>query len=117
MSWLVIMAFALPILFGLLFIMNRFVKHMKEEQNLEIESIRDTLIDENNPVGLSGEELQKLKQQQEEAQKHLREVISKIPIEKEGGRFRPAFEKMKKQPGEEADNGKSNGKGKANGPA
>ena len=96
MSWLIIMAFALPILFGLLFIMSRFVKHMKEEQNMEIESIRDTLVDENNPVGLSGEELEKLKQQQAEAQKHLREVIAKIPVEEKDGRFRPAFDKMKK---------------------
>ena len=96
MSWLIIMSFALPILFGLLFIMSKFVKHMKEEQNMEIESIGDTLIDEHNPVGLSGEELEKLKQQQAEAQKHLKEVISKIPVEEKDGRFQPAFDKMKK---------------------
>ncbi len=111
MSWLIILSFALPIFFGLLFVMTRFVKHMKEEQNMEIESIRDTLIDENNPVGLSGEELEKLKQQQAEAQKHLREVISKIPVEEKDGRLRPAFDKMKKLQDEESGNATGNGKG------
>lgn len=110
MSWLIIMAFALPIFFGLLFVMSKFVKYMQEEQNMEIESIRDTLVDEQNPVGLSGAELEKLKQQQAEAQKHLKEVISKIPVEEKDGRFRPAFDKMKKLQDEES--GESSGDGK-----
>ncbi|PWW82269.1 MULTISPECIES: hypothetical protein [Prosthecochloris] len=111
MSWLIILSFALPIFFGLLFVMSKFVKHMKEEQNMEIESIRDTLIDENNPVGLSGEELEKLKQQQAEAQKHLRDVISKIPVEEKDGRLRPAFDKMKKLQDEPPEKAVGNGKG------
>lgn len=110
MSWLIILSFALPIFFGLLFVMSKFVKHMKEEQNLEIESIRDTLIDENNPVGLSGEELDKMKKQQAEAQMHLREVISKIPVEEKDGRLRPAFDKMKKLQDEESEKAAGNGK-------
>ena len=110
MSWLIILSFALPIFFGLLFVMSKFVKHMKEEQNMEIESIRDTLIDENNPVGLSGEELEKMKKQQAEAQKHLREVISKIPVEERDGRLRPAFDKMKKLQDEESEKAVGNGK-------
>ena len=110
MSWLVIMAFALPILFGLLFVMSKFVNHMKEEQNMEIESIRDTLIDDDNPVGLSGDELEKMKQQQAEAQKHLKEVISKIPVEEKDGRFRPAFDKMKKLQDETSGNEPDNGR-------
>ena len=109
MSWLIIMAFALPIFFGLLFVMSKFVKYMQEEQDMEIESIRDTLVDEQNPVGLSGAELEKLKQQQAEAQKHLKEVISKIPVEEKDGRFRPAFDKMKKLQDEES--GESSGDG------
>ncbi|HED30383.1 MAG TPA: hypothetical protein ENN50_01565 [Prosthecochloris aestuarii] len=96
MSWVVIMAFALPILFGLLFIMRKFVEHMKAEQNLEVESFRSTLIDKDNPVGLSGQELENLKKQQAEAQKHLREVISKIPVEQKNGRFQLAVDKVKK---------------------
>ncbi|UZJ41020.1 hypothetical protein OO006_11780 [Prosthecochloris sp. SCSIO W1101] len=111
MSWLIILSFALPIFFGLLFVMSKFVKHMKEEQNMEIESIRDTLIDEDNPVGLSGEELEKLKQQQAEAQKHLRDVISKIPVEEKDGRLRPAFDKMKKLQDEPSEKAAGNGKG------
>ena len=111
MSWLVIMAFALPIFFGLLLIMKKFVQHMKDEQNLEIESVRESLIDADNPVGLSGEELQQLKQQQAEAQKHLREVISRIPVDTRDGRFRPAFDKTKKPQGEESANGKGDGNG------
>ncbi|MCG8344082.1 MAG: hypothetical protein MI685_02835 [Chlorobiales bacterium] len=111
MSWLIILSFALPILFGLLFVMSKFVKYMKEEQNMEIESLKDTLIDENNPVGLSGEELEKMKQQQAEAQKHLKEVISKIPVEERDGRLRPAFDKMKKLQDEASEKAADNGKG------
>ena len=60
---------------------------MKKEQNLQIESFKDMLIDKDNPVGLNGEELEKLKQHQQEAQRHLNEVISKIPVIQKDGRF------------------------------
>jgi len=113
MSWLVIMAFALPIFFGLLFMMKKFVAHMQEEQDMEIESFKSTLIDKDNPVGLSGQELERLKQQQAEAQAHLREVISKIPVEKKDGRFVPAFDKMKKNGESMAQNGRGGESGNA----
>lgn len=114
MSWLIIMAFALPIFFGLIFVMTKFIKYMQEEQNIEIESFRDSLIDDQNPVGLSGDDLEKLKQQQAEAQKHLREVISKIPIEEKDGRLRPAFDKMKKTQDEASEKTAGNGKDSEN---
>lgn len=112
MSWLVIMAFALPIFFGLLFVMRKFVDHMKLEQNMEIESFKSTLIDKDNPVGLSGDELEQLKQQQAEAQKHLREVISRIPVEQKGGRFQLAADKIKKPDDKVAGNGNASDPGK-----
>ena len=60
---------------------------MKKEQNLQIESFKDMLIDKDNPVGLYGDELEKLKQHQQDAQRHLNEVISKIPVIQKDGRF------------------------------
>lgn len=76
MSWVTLLGFS----FFVFFLLSRFVGYMKTEQNLEIESLKDSLIDPDNPVGLSGNELEKLKQQQAEAQRHLWEIISKIPI-------------------------------------
>jgi hypothetical protein len=70
---------------------------MKMEQNLQIESFKDTLIDKDNPVGLTGDELEKMKQQQAEAQAHLREVISKIPVIQKDGKFQVDYEAVKKQ--------------------
>lgn len=102
MSWIYILGFALSVFFLLVFFLSRFVNHMKVEQNLEIESLKDTLIDKDNPVGLSGEELQKLKQQQAEAQQHLREVISKIPVIQKDGKFQVDYEAVKKQKEENA---------------
>ncbi len=87
MSWLFLSALSFS-LFGLMvFLFSRFLGHMKKEQNFEIESLKDTLIDRDNPVGLRGDELEKLKEQQAEAQRHLREVISKIPVIQKDGRF------------------------------
>lgn len=97
MSWIFILVFALSVFFLLMYFLTRFVNHMKEEQNLQIESLKETLIDKDNPVGLSGEELQKLKQQQAEAQAHLREVISKIPVIEKDGKFQVDYEAVKKQ--------------------
>lgn len=97
MSWIFILGFALSVFFLLMFFLSRFVNHMKVEQNLQIESFKDTLIDKDNPVGLAGEELQKLKQQQAEAQQHLREVISKIPVIQKDGKFQVDYEAVRKQ--------------------
>jgi hypothetical protein len=101
MSWVYLMGFALSVFFVLLFFLSKFVRHMKEEQNLQIESLKETLIDKDNPVGLSGAELDKLKQQQAEAQQHLREVISKIPVVQKDGRFQIDYESVRKQKEEE----------------
>jgi predicted nucleotidyltransferase len=108
MSWVIILGFALSVFFLLLFFLSRFIRYMKEEQNMEIESLKDTLIDKDNPVGLSGEELETLKQQQAEAQRHLREVISKIPVIQKEGRFQVDYEKIK-ETRESHDNNNHNG--------
>jgi len=97
MSWIFILGFALAVFFLLMYFLSKFVNHMKMEQNLEIESLKDTLIDKDNPIGLSGEELEKMKQQQAEAQAHLREVISKIPVIQKDGRFQVDYEAVQKQ--------------------
>jgi len=106
MSWILLLGFALSVFFMLVYFLARFVNHMKEEQNLEIETFKDGLIDKDNPVGLTGEELTKLKDQQAEAQKHLREVISKIPVVQKEGKFQVDMDAVKKRKEEPA---KSNG--------
>jgi hypothetical protein len=107
MSWVILFAFSLAFFVVLMFLLNRFVAYMKKEQNLEIESFKDTLIDKDNPVGLRGEELEKLKQQQSEAQRHLREVISKIPVIQKDGRFQLDEDALKKRKEAENRNGTS----------
>ena len=87
MSWVVLLCFSLLVFFLFVFLFRKFVGYMKKEQNLQIESFKDMLIDKDNPVGLNGEELEKLKQHQQEAQRHLNEVISKIPVIQKDGRF------------------------------
>ena len=97
MSWILILGFALAVFFLLMFFLSKFVNHMKMEQNLQIESFKETLIDKDNPVGLTGDELEKMKQQQAEAQAHLREVISKIPVIQKDGKFQVDMDAVKKQ--------------------
>ena len=97
MSWILILGFALAVFFLLMFFLSRFVNHMKMEQNLQIESFKDSLIDKDNPVGLTGDELEKMKQQQAEAQAHLREVISKIPVIQKDGKFQVDMDAVRKQ--------------------
>lgn len=97
MSWILILGFALSVFFLLMFFLSRFVNHMKKEQNLQIESLKETLIDKDNPVGLTGDELEKMKQQQAEAQAHLREVISKIPVIQKDGKFQVDMDAVRKQ--------------------
>lgn len=87
MSWIVLLCFSLLVFFLFVFLFSRFLGYMKKEQNLQIESFRDMMIDKDNPVGLYGDELEKLKQQQQEAQRHLNDVISKIPVIQKDGRF------------------------------
>ena len=87
MSWLVLLGFSLLVFFLFVFLFNKFLGYMKKEQNLQIESFKDMMIDKDNPVGLYGEELEQLKEQQKEAQRHLNEVISKIPVIQKDGRF------------------------------
>ncbi len=87
MSWIPLMGFSLVVFFLFVFLFNKFVGYMKKEQNLHIESFKDMMIDKDNPVGLTGDELEKLKQHQQEAQRHLNEVISKIPVIQKDGRF------------------------------
>lgn len=87
MSWIVILAFALLVFFLFVFLLSRFVSYMKKEQNLQVEPFKETLIDKDNPIGLSPTELDKLKRQQQEAQAHLREVIAKLPVTQKEGRF------------------------------
>ena len=77
---------------------------MKREQNLVIEPFKDSLIDKDNPVGLQGDELEKLKQQQAEAQRHLRDVISRIPVIQKDGRFQIDEEAIRER--REGNNGK-----------
>ncbi len=97
MSWIYILGFALAVFFLLMFFLSRFVDYMKKAQNLEIESLKETLIDKDNPVGLSGDELQKLRKQQEEAQQHLREVISRIPVIQKEGKFQVDIEEVRRR--------------------
>ncbi len=87
MSWLFLLIPSWLAFFLFVFLFRKFLGYMKQEQNLVIESFRDTLIDKDNPVGLNKEELDKLKQQQQEAQRHLNDVISRIPVIQKDGRF------------------------------
>ena len=87
MSWLVLLGFSLLVFFLFVFLFSKFLGYMKKEQNLQIESFKDMMIDKDNTVGLYGDELEKLKEQQKEAQRHLNEVISKIPVIQKDGRF------------------------------
>ncbi len=108
MSWIVLFVISILLFVFLVVILRKFVGYMKKEQNLEIESLKSTLIDENNPVGLQGAELENLKRQQEEAQRHLREVISKIPVVQKDGRFQIDQEELRKRKASTNGNGTVN---------
>jgi hypothetical protein len=103
MSWVIIMVLSLSVFALFVFLFTKFIGYMKTEQNLEIESFKDSLIDKDNPVGLNKDELDKLKEQQAEAQRHLKEVISRIPVIQKDGRFQIDEEAIRKQ--KEAANG------------
>ncbi|ACF14126.1 conserved hypothetical protein [Chloroherpeton thalassium ATCC 35110] len=93
MHWGFLFAFALPIFFILVFIFYKFVSFKLENENLTIEPLSEMVSD--NPVGLSQDELEKMKRNQKEAQKHLEEVISKVPVEMVNGRFVARPDKLK----------------------
>lgn len=97
MSWVPLLGFAFLFFFFFVALFRKFVGYMKKEQNLVVESFKDAMIDKDNPVGLSKEELDKLKQQQQEAQQHLRDVMSKIPVIQKDGRFQIDQEAIKKR--------------------
>ena len=104
MSWLVLLGFSLLVFFLFVFLFNKFLGYMKKEQNLQIESFKDMMIDKYNPVGLYGDELEKLKEQQKEAQRHLNDVISKIPVIQKDGRFQIDEEAIRRRRAAERDN-------------
>ncbi|MEI8102371.1 MAG: hypothetical protein WCG61_02460 [Chlorobium sp.] len=97
MSWLFLLIPSWLIFFLFVFLFRKFLGYMKQEQNLVIESFKDTLIDKDNPVGLNKEELDKLKQQQQEAQRHLSDVISRIPVIQKDGRFQIDEEEIRQR--------------------
>ncbi len=105
MSWVVLFVVSILLFVFLVTILRKFVGYMKKEQNLEIESLKETLIDPNNPVGLRGEELENMKRQQEEAQRHLKDVISKIPVIQKDGRFQLDEEELRRRKEAPATNG------------
>ena len=107
MSWLVLLGLSLIVFFIFVILFRKFLGYMKKEQNLVIESFHDALIDKDNPVGLNKEELDKLKQQQEEAQRHLRDVISRIPVIQKDGRFQIDEEAIRQRRAEAQSNGTS----------
>jgi hypothetical protein len=115
MSWVLVMALSLSVFSFFIVLFSKFVGYMKREQNLEIESLKDTLIDKDNPVGLRGEELDKLKEQQAEAQRHLKEVISRIPVIQKDGRFQIDEEAIRKQKAAANGSGVSGAAAKGNG--
>ena len=84
MSWVLVMALSLSVFSLFIFLFSKFVGYMKRVQNLEIESFKDTLIDKDNPVGLQGEELEKLKLQQAEAQRHSSRSWTRTPRSADG---------------------------------
>jgi hypothetical protein len=97
MSWIPLMVFSLLVFSLFVFLFSRFLGYMKKEQNMQIESFKDMMIDKDNPVGLYGDELEQLKQHQQEAQRHLNEVISKIPVIQKDGRFQIDQEAMRQR--------------------
>ncbi|TLU85851.1 MAG: hypothetical protein FDX21_04655 [Chlorobium sp.] len=97
MSWVFLLGFAFLFFFLFVFLFSKFVGYMKKEQNLVIESFKDSLIDQDNPVGLNPEELEQLKQKQQEAQRHLSDVISRIPVIQKDGRFQIDEEEIRQR--------------------
>jgi hypothetical protein len=85
-SWIFIYAFALPIFFGLLFLLYKFMDFKLRSDQEELAPIFET---SDNVVGLSQEELAHKKTEQKAAMKHLSEVIAKVPVEMKDGKFTP----------------------------
>lgn len=85
MHWFIFFGLAIPIFFILVYLFYKFTAYKLENDNMEIESLSELVSD--NPVGLSESELNKLKEKQKLAQKQLKEVIDKVPVEMVNGRF------------------------------
>lgn len=103
MHWIIFFAVAIPIFFILVFLFYKFTAFKLEHDNMKIESLSELVSD--NPVGLSNEELEKLKKKQKEAQKELKEVIDKIPVEMVNGKFVARPEKLKDETTKNSQNG------------
>jgi len=86
MSYWIIFAFALPMFIGLVFIFLKFAQFKLDADNTVIEPMLPT---SDNPVGLTKEELDIKREEMKEAQKHLAEVIAKVPVEMVDGKFVP----------------------------
>jgi hypothetical protein len=85
-SWIFIYAFALPIFFGLVFILYKFIDFKLTRDDEKFAPIFD---DSDNVVGLSGEELNARKAHQKEGMKQLSEAIAKVPVKIVNGKFVP----------------------------
>lgn len=83
-SWIFIYAFALPIFFGLVFILYKFIDFKLNRDDEQLAPIFD---DSDNVVGLSGEELNARKAHQKEGMKQLSEAIAKVPVKVVNGKF------------------------------
>ncbi len=109
MHWNIFFALAIPIFFILVFLFFKFTAYKLENDNIEIESLAELVSD--NPVGLSEQELEKLKEKQKVAQKQLKEVIDKIPVEMVNGKFVPRPDKLQEELNKAQKNGEAlNGK-------
>ncbi|MDX2128744.1 MAG: hypothetical protein SFU91_06870 [Chloroherpetonaceae bacterium] len=94
LSWLIIYAFALPIFFGLVYGLYKFTSFKLDHDNEKFAPIFDT---SDNVVGLDQSQLEAKKKEQFAAQKHLAEVIAKVPVELVNGKFVPIVKSEKPQ--------------------
>lgn len=94
MSYMYIFALGLPIFFGLVYVFYKFAEYKLDEDNSTLSPIFPT---DQSIIGLSKEELDKVKAQQQLAQKHLAEAIAKVPVELKDGKFVPMSGEALKQ--------------------
>lgn len=84
MSYAIIFAFALPLFFGLAYVFYKFAEFKLNEEQETLSPIFPT---DESVVGLSKEELDKVKVKQKEGQRQLAEAIAKVPVELKDGKF------------------------------
>ncbi|KER10946.1 MAG: hypothetical protein HY22_01915 [[Candidatus Thermochlorobacteriaceae] bacterium GBChlB] len=87
LSWILIYAFAIPIFLILVWVLYKFLSFKLQQDNMTIEPISAMYSD--NIVGLSKEELEKKKAEQQAALKQLDEAMRKVPVELVDGKFVP----------------------------